>query len=128
MGGFIAEARGTCQTANSAVVSQCVTGSLGPPWTQPSQASSASGESKSKNPLFKLQRYDRSACLETFLLQFKHLAKYLQWGEDDCFYHVCQLRRTCWTSSLEAADECDGSRLRTSAPDEVWYAASSGKL
>ena len=54
-----------------------------------SQASSASGEAKSKNPLFKLQRFDGSACLETFLLQFQHLAKYLQWGEDDHFYDMC---------------------------------------
>ena len=87
--GFIAEARGMCQTANSAVVSQCVTGGLGPPSTQPSQASSTSREAKSKNPLFKLQWYDGSACLEIFLLQFKHLAKYLQWDEDDRFYHMC---------------------------------------
>ena len=56
---------------------------------QPSQESSAYGVAKSKNPLFKLQRFDGSACLETFLLQFKHLAKYLQCGEDDCFYHMC---------------------------------------
>jgi len=66
MEGFIAEARGTCQTTNTAVVSQCVTGGSGPPSTQHSQASSASGEAKSKNPLFKLQWYNGSACLETF--------------------------------------------------------------
>jgi len=45
--GFIAEARGKCQTTNVAVVSQCVAGVSGPPSTQPSQASSASGVAKS---------------------------------------------------------------------------------
>jgi len=87
--GFIAEAWGTCQTANAVIVSQCVAGGSGPPSTQPSQASSASEEAKSKNPLFKLQKDDGSACLETFLLQFKHLATYLQWDEKDRFYHMC---------------------------------------
>ena len=55
MEGFIAEAQGMCQTTNAAVVSQCVTGVSGPPSTQTLQASSASGEAKSKNLLFKLQ-------------------------------------------------------------------------
>jgi len=87
--GFIAEARGTCQTTDTVVVSQNVIGGLGPPSTQPLQASSASGTTKSKNPLFELQTYDGSACLETFLLQFKYLTTYLQWEEKDRFYHMC---------------------------------------
>jgi len=84
--GFIAEARGTCQTTNTVHVSQCVAGISGP---LSMQASSASGVGKSKNPLFKLQRYDGSASLKTFILQFKHLATYLQWSEEDHFYHMC---------------------------------------
>ena len=78
--GFIAEARGTCQTTHAVIVSQCGVGSSGPPSMPPSHTSGGSGETKSKNPLFKLQKYDGSACLETFLLQFKYLSSYLEWG------------------------------------------------
>jgi len=34
--GFIAEARGTCQTTHAVIVFQCGVGSSGPPSTQPS--------------------------------------------------------------------------------------------
>jgi len=38
---------------------------------------------KLKHLLLKLQRYDGSESLETFLLKFQHLAAYLQWNEED---------------------------------------------
>jgi len=41
MTGFIAEAWGTCQSANVVDVSQCVSGTSGPPLAQPVQASDA---------------------------------------------------------------------------------------
>jgi len=85
--GFIAEARGTCQSSKVVDVSQCVSRASGPPPTQPMQASSASVGAKSKHPFLKLQRYDGSESLETFLLKFQHLAAYLQWNEEDRFHH-----------------------------------------
>jgi len=44
---------------------------------------------KSKHPLLKLQRYNGSERLETFLLKFQHLAAYLQWNKEDRFHHLC---------------------------------------
>jgi len=55
----------------------------------PSQTSGASGVTKPSNPLFKLQKYDGSKCLETFFLQFKYLASYMHWEEADRFHHMC---------------------------------------
>jgi len=40
-GGFIAEARGTCQSANVVDVSQCVSGTSGPPPALPVQVNDA---------------------------------------------------------------------------------------
>ena len=45
--------------------------------------------SKSSNSLLKLQCYDGSDSLETFLLKFQHLAVYLKWNEEDRFHHLC---------------------------------------
>jgi len=56
---------------------------------QPSQVSNASVDSKSKRPLFKLDKYDGSTSLDTYLWKFKQLAKYLQWDESDNFYNMC---------------------------------------
>ena len=56
---------------------------------QLSQLSNASDESKSKRLLFKLDKYDGSTSLNTYLLQFAHLAEYLQWDEKDKFYNMC---------------------------------------
>jgi len=36
-----------------------------------------------------LSPLDGSACLETFLLQFKYLASYMHWEEQDRFHHMC---------------------------------------
>jgi len=44
---------------------------------------------KSKHPLLKLQHYDVSESLETFLLKFQHLAACLQWNKEDRFHHLC---------------------------------------
>jgi len=56
---------------------------------QPVMTEDASGETKPKHPLIKPQRFDGSQSLETFLLQFKQLAQYMQWGEKDRYYHLC---------------------------------------
>jgi len=50
------------------------------------QASGIVAESKGQQPLFKIDKYDGSTSLETYLLQFKQLAAYLQWTERDTFY------------------------------------------
>jgi len=70
-------------------VSQCVSGASGPPPAQSTQATTASGGAKSKHPLLKLQRYDGSESLDTFLPKFCHLAAYLQWNEENRFNHLC---------------------------------------
>jgi len=63
IGGFTAEARGTCQTTEVVDVSQSVKGVSGQPSTQPVTAEDASSETKPGNPLIKLQRFDGSQSL-----------------------------------------------------------------
>jgi len=52
------------------------------------QASGIAVESKGQRPLFKIDKCSGSASLETYLLQFKQLATYLQWTERDTFYNM----------------------------------------
>ena len=44
---------------------------------------------KLRHPLLKLQHYDGSESLDTFLLKFHHMALYLQWNDEDKFNHLC---------------------------------------
>jgi len=78
--GFIAEAQGTCQSAKVVDVSQCVSGTSGPPPVQPMQARDASVGAMSSHLLLKLPHYDGNDSLETFSLKFQHLAVYLKWN------------------------------------------------
>jgi len=87
--GFIAEVRGTRQPTKGVDVSQCVSGASGLPLAQPNQVTTASVGAKSKHPLLKLQCYDGSESLDTFLLKFRHMAVYLQWNEEHKFNHLC---------------------------------------
>jgi len=89
IGGFTAEARGTCQTTEVVDVSQSVTGASTQLATQPAVAEGAAGEDKPQTPLIKPQRFNGSQSLETFLLQFKQLAEYMQWGARARYYHLC---------------------------------------
>jgi len=89
IGGFTAEARGTCQTTEVVDVSQCATGASSQPSTQPVLAEGASGEEKPQNPLIKPQRFDGSQSLKMFLLQFEQLAEYMQWAKRARYYHLC---------------------------------------
>ena len=80
------------------------------------QSNDASEDTKAKNPLFKLQKYNGSTCLETFLLQFKYLASYLRWKEDDKFYHMCaslegRAGHILWELPEEGAKTADLERL-----------------
>jgi len=36
----------------------------------------------------KLQAYDGTGSLETFLMKFCHMANYLQWDDEDTFHHL----------------------------------------
>jgi len=54
------------------------------------QAGNASVGAKSKHLLLKLQHYNGSKSLKTFLLKLQHLAAYLQWNEEDRFHHLCE--------------------------------------
>jgi len=89
-GGFIAEARGTCHAIDVAQTVPCVTGALASSSGQLSQVSNASAESKSKPPLFKIDKYDGSTSLDTYLWKFNQLAEYLQW-DDAISFTICVL-------------------------------------
>jgi len=39
--------------------------------------------------MLKLQRYDGTDSLDTFLCKFHSMSQYLQWNEDDAMYHLC---------------------------------------
>jgi len=39
--------------------------------------------------MLKLQRYNSTDSLETFLRKFHSMSRYLQWNEDDAMYHLC---------------------------------------
>jgi len=88
-GGFIAEAWGTSHAIDIAQIVPCVTGASASSCGQLSQVSKASAESKSKRPLFKLDKYDGSTSLDTYRWKFHQLAEYLQWDECDKFYNLC---------------------------------------
>jgi len=44
---------------------------------------------KAMCPLIKLQSYNGSGSLETFLMKFQHMAAYLRWDDEDTFHHIC---------------------------------------
>jgi len=44
---------------------------------------------KTPRCLIKLQPYDGSESLETFLAKFQRMARYLQWDQEDTYYHLC---------------------------------------
>ena len=39
--------------------------------------------------MLKLQRYNGTDSLETFLCKFHSMSRYLHWNEDDAMYHLC---------------------------------------
>jgi len=41
------------------------------------------------HPLLKLQTFDGTGSLDTFLNKFQRMAKYLRWDEEDEFNHLC---------------------------------------
>ena len=74
--GFIVEARGTGPTIDADNVLPCIVDALAPSSGSQIQASGTSVESKGQRPLFKINKYNGSTSLETYLLQFKQLATY----------------------------------------------------
>jgi len=83
------EAQGTSHVINVAPVASPVTGTSTPSAGQPSHESNALAESTSKQPLFKLDKFDGSVSLDTFLWKFNQLADYMDWGEKDKFINLC---------------------------------------
>jgi len=88
-GGFMTEAWGTAHTIGVAPVVSPTTGTLTPSAGHPSHGSDASAQSTSKPPLFKLDKFDGSVSLDTFLWKFHQLADYMGWGERDKFINLC---------------------------------------
>jgi len=88
-GGFMAKARRTTHVIGVAPVASPVAGTSTPFVGHPSHGSNASAESTSKRPLFKLDKFDGSVSLDTFLWKFHQLAEYMSWGERDKFINLC---------------------------------------
>jgi len=63
-------------------VSQCNVGALLPP-AHVSQPTTTSTGTMAKHPLLKLQRFDDSGSLDTFLLKFQRMSAYLRWDNED---------------------------------------------
>jgi len=86
---FIAEARGMGPTVDAGSVLPCIVDALAPSSRPQIQASGTCVESNGHRPPFKINKYNGSTSLETYLLQFKQLATYLEWSEKDIFYNIC---------------------------------------
>jgi len=54
-----------------------------------SHLTTTSTGAKAKHPLLKLQHFNGSGSLETFLMKFQHMAAYLHWDDEDTFSHLC---------------------------------------
>jgi len=87
--GFIAEARGTSHATTDAPSPASVTSTPASASAPPSQNSKAQTENQSKRPFFKVEKFDGSTSLDTYLWTFHQLAEYMQWGEDDKFINLC---------------------------------------
>jgi len=87
--GFAAEARGTGPTVNADRIPPCMVGILNPSSAPQVQTDGDVAEPKGQRPLFKIDKYNGTTSWETYLLQFKQLAAYLQWSERDTFYNMC---------------------------------------
>jgi len=54
-----------------------------------SMRDSTAAVQRSTRPLVKLAPYDGTGSLETFLAKFQNIARYLEWTEEDRFFHLC---------------------------------------
>jgi len=96
-------------------------------------ASGIAVESKGQRPLFKIDKYNGSTSLETYLLQFKQLATYLQWTERDTFYNmsaslVGPAARVLWELPKGATTADLGRLLQTRFGTEQQTASYQAKL
>jgi len=53
------------------------------------QAPAGSIGVKAGRPLIKLQPYNGSRSMDTFLMKFSHMANYLRWDDEGTFHHLC---------------------------------------
>jgi len=88
-GGFMTEARGTTHVIGVAPIASPVTGTSTASTGQPLHESNAAAESASKRPVLKLDKFDGSVSLDTFLWKFNQLADYMSWGEKHKFINLC---------------------------------------
>jgi len=77
--GFMPEAQGMQPAIGQVGVPQLNQSAM-PPEYQP-QASSTPAGGHTSRQMLKVQRFDGSASLDTFLLKFQNMARYLQWNE-----------------------------------------------
>jgi len=55
----------------------------------PELMSTATVSQKAMHPLIKLQSFDGTESLDTFLTKFQHMGSYLSWDDEDMLYHLC---------------------------------------
>jgi len=85
--GFIPEAQGTLLSFGPMGTSQ-LNQLLVPPEYRPQAASTPAG-GRMTCQMLKLQRFEGTESLDTFLLKFQNMARYLHWNEEDALYHLC---------------------------------------
>ena len=76
---------------------------------------------KAMHPLIKLQSFDGTGSLDTFLMKFQCMASYLHWDEENRFHQLCVSLegRSGRTSPLGHRPSCHYSRHCPPASDQV---------
>jgi len=85
--GFIPEARGTRPPIGQPGANQHNQSMILPKYHP--QVTSTLVVGRGSRQMLKLQRYDGTDSLETFLRKFHSMSRYLQWNEDNAMYHLC---------------------------------------
>jgi len=70
----------------------------------------SSAGNKTTRPLLKLQPFDGTGSLDTFLNRFDRMAKYLHWDKEDNFHHLCAslegvVRQVLWDVGPQASTQ-----------------------
>ena len=101
--GFMTEARGTAQALGVAPFASPVTATSTLSTGQPPHDSNASATSASKPPLFKLDKFDGSTSLDTFLWKFHQLAHHMGWVNPTDLL-ICAL--VCKALLVKSSESC----------------------
>jgi len=120
--GFMPEARGTRPPYGQPGATQ-LNQSMIPPEYRP-QVTSTPAVGRGTRQMLKLQRYDGTENLDTFLRKFHSMLRYLQWNEDDTMYHLCGSLEGAAGQVLLDIGRDDGGRHQAPA-DQIRYRTTS---